>query len=87
MDEAQGSSALNVCCHIWPLLPGTAQEHELRNRNSRSFLDPHCATLQVYLPFFVTDNFVTSMRVEAVLRHQALQVMASLPSALQAQVH
>jgi len=29
---------------------GTPQEQELCNRNRHSFLDPHHATLQVYLP-------------------------------------
>jgi len=38
-------------------------------------------------PFFVTDNFITSKRLEAALQHQALQVMAGLPPALQPRVH
>jgi len=41
----------------------------------------------VYLPFFATDNFVTSKRLEAVLQHRTLEVMASLPAAMQARVH
>jgi len=45
MDGAQGSSARNGRRRIHPHLPGTAQERESRNRNRRSLLDPHCATL------------------------------------------
>jgi len=44
-------------------------------------------TLQVYLPYFVTDNLFTSHRVEHALQHHALQVIAGLPPALQPQVH
>jgi hypothetical protein len=87
MDGVQGSSALNACRRIRPHLPGTAQERELRNRNRRSFLDPHRGTLQVYLPFFVTDDFITSKRLEAALQHRTLQVMAGLPPAMLARVH
>jgi len=43
--------------------------------------------LQVYLPYFITDNFVTSHRLEAVLQHHALQVMACLPPALQSRAY
>ena len=64
-----------------------AQEREMRDRNRRSFLDPHRATLQIYLPSFVTDNFITSQRLEAAMQHRTLQVMACLPPALQPRVH
>jgi len=85
MDGAQGSSAINARRCIRPHLPGTPQEHELRNRNRHSFLDPHRATLQV--PFFVTDNFITSQCLEAALQHRTHEVMAGLPPAMQARVH
>ena len=55
--------------------------------NCHSFLDPHRTSLQVYLPCFVTDNFITSQRLEAVIQHRTLQVMAGLPPALQARLH
>jgi len=86
-DRAQGSSARNGRRRIRPHLPGTALEREFRDRNQRSLLDPHCATLQVYLPYFVTDNFITSQCLEAALQHHTLQVMAGLPPALQPRVH
>jgi len=43
-------------------------------------------TLQVYLPFFLTDNFITSQRLEAALQVHALEVMAGLPHALHVRV-
>jgi len=48
---------------------------------------PHRATLQVYLPYFVTNNFVTSQRLEAALQRHAVQVLAGLPLRLQSRVH
>jgi len=38
--------------------------------------------LQVYLPCFITDNFVTSQRLEAELLVHALDVMSNLPHSL-----
>ena len=72
---------------IRPHLPGTAQERERRDRNRRSFLDPYSTSLQVYLPCFVTDNFITSQRLEHAMQHRTLQVIAGLPPALQARFH
>ena len=86
-DGAQGSSACNTRRRIRPHLLGTAEERERRDRNCRSFLDPHRVSLQVYRPCFVTDNFITSQRLEAVIQHRTLQVMAGLPPALQARLH
>jgi len=47
-DEAQDSSAWNTRRRIRPHLLGTAEERERRDRNCRSFLDPHRVSLQVY---------------------------------------
>jgi len=82
-DGAQGSSARNARRRIRPHLPGTAEERERR----RSFPDSHRASLQVYMPCFVTGNFITSQRLEAAKQHRTLQVMAGLPPALQARLH
>jgi len=65
--SARSSSAHISRRRIRQHLPGTAQE-EFRDRNQRSLLDPHRATLQVYLPFFVTDNFITSQRLKVALQ-------------------
>ena len=37
--------------------------------------------------YFVTDNFITSQRLDAALQHHTLHVMAGLPPALQPWVH
>jgi len=64
-----------------------AEEREWRDRNRRSFVDLHHASLQVYLPCFVTDNFITSQRLEAALQHCTLDVMVGLLPGVQARVH
>jgi len=87
MDGAQGSSARFGRRCVRPHLPGTALEREFCDRNQHSLLNPHRATLQVYLLYFVTDNFITSQRLDAALQHHTLHVMAGLPPALQPWVH
>jgi len=83
MDRAQGSNALDACKSSHPHLPGRALDRELRSRNRLTFLDPHRATLAVYFPYFITENFVTSQRLEAAPQHHTLQVMVGLPPAVQ----
>ena len=87
MDGAQGRSSLNACRRIRPQLPDTPQERKLYNRNCHSLIDPHRAKLQVYLSFFVTDNLITSKRLETALQYRTLEVMAGLPPTTQVQVH
>ena len=70
------------CQYIYPHLPGVTLVRELRSRNRRDFQDPHRATLQVYLSLFITNNFVTSQRLEAALQVHALDVMSHLPHSL-----
>ena len=39
-----------------------------------NFADPQRATLQVYMPYFVTNNFVTSQLLERALQARTLEV-------------
>ena len=81
-DGAQGSDAADSRQYIYPHLAGVALDRKLCNRNRRDLQDPHRATLQVYLPWFITNNFVTSQRLEAALQVHALDIMSHLPHSL-----
>jgi len=85
---------------ILPHFPGTPLDRELRSAHrhctARHSVAPDTPlssqtpaqqpTLQVYLPYFVTDNFETSQRLELVLQHRTLQQVAGLDPAMQARV-
>ena len=81
-ERAQGSDAGDTRQYIYPHLPGVSLARELRSFYRRDFQGPHRATLQVYLPWFITDNFVTSQRLEAALQVHALDVTSHLPHSL-----
>ena len=81
-DRAQGSNALDSRKHIHPHLSGSTLDRKVCSRNQRTFQDPYSVTLQVYLPFFVIDDFITSQRLEAAMLVHALEVLAGLPHAL-----
>jgi len=88
------------CKKILPHLPDTPLDRELRSARrhctARHGVAPDTPlssqtpaqqpTLQVYLPYFVNNNFETSQRLALALQHCTLQQVAGLDPAMQARV-